>query len=425
MSGSVDLALRRARARALTAGAGVVWRFRNAWWGLGASPRDRVRRAPAAEPPSNGAAARRPPEHPAARRAALAAEGRERFGGKRVLFVLPIAERGGGANVVLTEARALARMGVHASVLNVPTLERSFGASYPEPGVPVLWAYPDGVSRAARGFDAVVATTNTSVPWLSALTGSGTALAYYVQDYEPWFYPEGSFKRRNAFASYTLVPGVRLVTKTRWNREVLLRETGAEAAVLGASFDVDAFRPRNTELPDAPFRVAAMVRPTTPRRAPERTLRALSRTAQALGSAVAIVTFGVAPTDPDYLALPRGFPHVHRGLLDDRALAELLGSVHAFADFSDYQAMGLTALEAMGSGATAVVPREGGASDFATNERNALVVDTRSEEACVEALLRLAKDVDLRRRLMSAAPAVADVHVPEAPALALLEALFP
>ena len=61
-----------------------------------------------------------------------------RFTGKRVLFVLPVTDRGGGANVVFSEARAMAEMGVDARVVNIREFEFGFRASYPNPEVPGL-----------------------------------------------------------------------------------------------------------------------------------------------------------------------------------------------------------------------------------------------------------------------------------------------
>ncbi len=46
-------------------------------------------------------------------------QGRQRFAGRRVLFLLPADAPGGGANVVITEARAMASMGVEVAIFNL------------------------------------------------------------------------------------------------------------------------------------------------------------------------------------------------------------------------------------------------------------------------------------------------------------------
>ena len=103
----------------------------------------------------------------------------------------------------------------------------------------------------------------------------------------------------------------------------------------------------------------------------------------------------------------------------------MLEDVDVFADFSSFQAMGLTALEAMACGAAVIVPRAGGSGSFARHEHNALVVDTTSAAACLAVLDRLAGEAVLRDRLRW--QAISDVcqYFPERAAFHTLEALFP
>ncbi|HEY4897532.1 MAG TPA: hypothetical protein VII01_15770, partial [Solirubrobacteraceae bacterium] len=96
---------------------------------------------------------------------AVRAAGR-RFEGKRVLFVLPVVDRGGGANIVLSEGRAMAEMGVDARVVNLRDFEYDFRRNYPDPEIPFTFAPPGEIPELARDYDAVVATANTSVEWL-------------------------------------------------------------------------------------------------------------------------------------------------------------------------------------------------------------------------------------------------------------------
>jgi glycosyltransferase involved in cell wall biosynthesis len=70
-----------------------------------------------------------------------------------------------------------------------------------------------------------------------------------------------------------------------------------------------------------------------------------------------------------------------------------------FVDFSEYQAFGRTALEAMACGCAAIVPLAGGADEFARDGSNAIVVDTVSEESCYAALDALVRNAELRTLL--------------------------
>lgn len=359
-------------------------------------------------------------------RVRMLAEGRARWEGRRVLFVLPVCDRGGGANIVLSEALEMARMGVDVRVLNLTDFRPSFEKSYPNPGLPVLYTPPRGIPDVARGFDAVVATHNASVELIAPLAGDrkGPVLGYYIQDYEPLFYPEGSKDGQAAFRSYTLVPGLVLFTKTEWNRDEVLRRTGATCHVVGPSFDQSLFRPVRPAPPRDRIRIAAMARPSSPRRQPILTMDVLETVSAKYGDRVEITIFGDDPTHPDYPPLRRSFPHTSAGVLDGPALASLFNRVHIFADFSSYQAMGLSALEAMGCGATAIVPSAGGASSFAMHEENALVIDTSTADSCLNALVRLLEDHELRCRLMSRAFRDVIRHHPATAAYRSLAALF-
>jgi len=369
--------------------------------GAGNEPTPRWRPAPAVRPFSGG-----------------------RHAGKRVLFVLPVRERGGGANVVFAEARSMEGMGVDARVVNLVEFENAFRKSYPAPDVPVAFVRRNEIPALARTFDAVVATANTSVEWLRPLADAAApVLGYYVQDFEPYFYPAGSVGYRQALASYTLIPRLVRFSKTEWNAREVAERCGVTCAVVGPSVDTATFHPGLPRAAPPPVRIAAMIRPSSPRRQPELTIDVLGRVREARGDRVEIFLFGETH-HPDRSPVAPAFPHRHRGTLDGPGLADLFSSVHVFADFSEYQAMGLTALEAMACGAAVLVPRKGGASSFAVDGVNALVVDTASAGACESALLRLVDDAALARCLGERALVDATRFAPETAARRILEVLF-
>jgi GT2 family glycosyltransferase/glycosyltransferase involved in cell wall biosynthesis len=362
-------------------------------------------------------------------RQALLDEGRRRFAGRRVLFVLPVPAPGGGANVVLTEARALVQMGIEVTLFNLEDHRVSFSAGYPALELPVIYGAPDDLPRLAAGYDAVVATSNFSVEWLQPVSAQDRppVLGYYVQDYEPYMYEEGSPGRDTAFRSYTLLPGMVRFTKTRWNRDEVLAHTGAECRVVGVSLDVDLFRPRprsESEGADRPVRIVAMVRSSSPYRSPELTVRVLQHAAQEYGSRVEVVTFGGPITQWEAGGLTADARWQLAGVLSMRQVAGLLNTADIFVDFSTHQAMGLTALEAMACGAAVVVPVRGGTGEFARDGENALAVDTMSEAACEGALRRLIEDRALRARLQAAALQDVVAFYPERAAFNIAGALF-
>ena len=359
-------------------------------------------------------------------RIALRERARRRWEGKRVLYVLPVLERGGGSNVVLSEARAMARMGVETRVFNLAGHRPVFEKSYPAPGVPIVYGRESDLVEAAEGFDAVVGTAHYSIPWMVplAMLSRPPVLGYCIQDYEPLFYPEGSDDWKRAFASYSLVPGMKRFSKSKWNADEVVARTGLDCALVSASFDAEVFRPRLPEPAPGPVRIAAMVRPSTPRRQPGLTVDVMRALAGKLGAGVEIVLFGSERSDPALRGFPLDFPHRFLGVLDDRQLSALLSQVHVFADLSTYQALGVASLEAMASGAAVVVPKAGGADTFARDGINALAVDTSSREACALCLERLATDWPLLRRLAAQAIADAGLHTPDRAAAGILEVLF-
>ncbi|GAB6041087.1 glycosyltransferase [Endothiovibrio diazotrophicus] len=363
-------------------------------------------------------------------RHALRGDGMRRWEGRRIAIVLPVAEAGGGANVVIQEARALAAMGIDVRLVNLEVCRQSFSVAYPELDIPVLFApSQEAVAGVCEGFDAVVATTYASVFWLESLAGreNGPRLGYYIQDFEPYFWPEDSGEYRIAWDSYGAYPGQYRFTKTEWNRRELKERIGIEATVIGASCDTELFQPfpgRAQAQPGRPVRVAAMIRPSTPRRAPLRTMEVLAALVQRLGGRIEVVLFGVDEEDPAFLALPVDFAWRCVGIQTSAGLAQLFNEVDVFVDYSEFQAMGLTALEAMACGCAVVVPQRGGADSFARSGENALVVDTASVEAMIEATERLVRDDELRVRLGREAIHAAAAYHPDGPAWNIAHLLF-
>jgi GT2 family glycosyltransferase/glycosyltransferase involved in cell wall biosynthesis len=363
-------------------------------------------------------------------RARTQSQGRRRFAGRRVLFLLPVDSPGGGANVVIAESRAMAAMGVEVAFFNQIEKRRDFEASYPGLEIPVHYGDPMDVPSLAAGFDAVIGTWYTTVAWMKEIPTrrSSPVLGYYIQDFEPNFFTAESAEHGLARQSYTAIPDLRLFTKTAWNQQVVADEIGVQPTVIGPSVEIDRFRPRRLDplsQVDRPLRVAAMVRPSSPHRAPALTMRLLRRLSHRYGDGVEITVFGVKANDPALATLPQDFHWRLAGILDPGRMATLLATVDVFADFSTYQAMGLTALEAMSAGVAVIVPQKGGAISFAQADTNALMADTSSESACWAALVRLIEDDDLRRWLRRRAIYDACRFHPERAAYQILNLLFP
>lgn len=362
----------------------------------------------------------------------LMASGHRQWSGKKVLFLLPVAEAGGGSNVVIQEAQAMKTMGVDVAILNLEVFRKQFSLSYPEivDCIPVIYINcEEEIPSVAKSYDAVIATANISVKWMAQCQQkeNGPIRGYYIQDFEPHFFTEGSKSHKVAWDSYTLFPDLVRFTKTEWNRNELQKQIGVDSTVIGPSVNIDLFRPRprsEGNWPERPLRIVAMVRPSSPRRGPKLTMEILREITRQHGSSVEIVLFGCFDDDPAFLVLPHDFPWRNEGKLTRFELAWLFNEIDIFVDFSTFQAMGLTAMEAMACGAAVIVPEAGGSSSFLQHEVNGLMVDATSEKDCITALNRLIRDKELRGRLQrQALQDIVRFH-PVKPAWNILKALF-
>jgi glycosyltransferase involved in cell wall biosynthesis len=326
----------------------------------------------------------------------------------RLSFVLPVRGGAGGAHSVVQEVAAMRDLGVEARILVNAANAEAFRETYArfdwvaEGGVAVFEG-PQQLSRLIADEDMVVATTNTSTHTIAqasrAIPGPAFRTGYYVQDYEPLFYAENSMEHAMAIASFSLLPGCTYFAKSRWIVDMVQASHGHAAAMVVPSIDQGLYHPSRRNRGDAP-RVVAMVRPATPRRAPQRTLRLLGRLAAGEFGRVEAIGFGAS--EEDLLALgiapPKGV--VLAGQLSQAGVADLLRDADAFLDLSDYQAFGRSAAEAMACGCLPLAPLLGGCVDFVEDGVSGFLADTTDEAAVDTALRRLLSLSEHERRTM-------------------------
>ena len=339
--------------------------------------------------------------------------------GWRVLFVLPVKGGSGGANSIVQEAAGMCALGVHAEVAVHAKYQDAFVSFYEEhhaAGIIFFFDSDDELFAKAASFHVVVATL-WSTPALIApmcLRWPDKLYVYYVQDYEPWFFPPDSESRKMAENSYTLLPDMALMAKTDWICDTVAERHGRPVYRVAPSLDHALYYPGAPRRPGKALGIAAMIRPKTPRRAPLRTLRVLKCLASRTSRPLRILTFGCEMQElRAYVqsAAPRedvlGFNFENCGTLTRAEVAELLRSVDVFADLSDYQAFGRTGLEAMACGCAVVLPANGGVYEYAVDDDNARIVDTQSVEGAAAVLQDLIEDDDARQRLQKRAVATA------------------
>ncbi len=350
---------------------------------------------------------------------------------KRVAFILPASQAGGGSNIVMQEASLLSDMGVDTWILNLKQNRQKFERNYRDARPTVLYFEDPREITSFLGanpldFDAVVATAHFTVDWLpDAFENTAPRLGYYIQDFEADFYKKDDKNHAAALATYRKLDRIAGFTKTNWNADAVARVGTARPQVIGASVNLEDFRPKGRNVGSgAKIIVVAMVRfdANVKRRAPELTIRVLNRLARSYRDRVEVRIFGC--NDEKRLKPLVDESIVNVGVLPPGDVAGLLRNADIFLDFSVWQAMGLSAMEAMACGCAVVVPENGGTTDFCRHEKNALVIDTGDEETCYAAAARLVEDATLRSELSRNATTDICAFTQERAAMRMVEALF-
>jgi hypothetical protein len=372
-----------------------------------------------------------------------------------VAYLLPglPPEGSGGSHSLVQEARGLRALGAGARVC-VPaealaSAARLYGNDdelfvpyLSSPGAPAVeaGATRDGVLAAIGHVDVVIATEYPSVDLLTSLASERPDLlcAYYVQDYEPLFAAPDTARADRALLSYRALPELLLFAKTHWLCNLLDAAHGVSAAKVAPSLDRELFHAGARAQHAGVLRVAAMIRPRTPRRRPTATLAALAAIARELGEGVRISTFGcdeqafaglsdtaekAEPADTAEKAEPaEAVDHAeaadpaghaeaidptvpgltHLGLLTRMQVAALMRRCDLFIDASAYQAFGRTGLEAMACGAVPLLPALGGVHEYARDGENAVILQEGSPDEIVAEVLALAGDGARLRALRDA-----------------------
>ncbi len=325
--------------------------------------------------------------------------GMDEYSEKKVLFVLPVHTVGGGANVVIDEARCMRNMGVDAQIFNHNFYKDGFLRGYPHLDIPVIFGNPKDLVRIGVEFDAVIATANFSVEWLKPFEGKKKpVLGYYIQDFEPLMFKQDSDGGKKALDSYTLIKNIKSFTKTSWTQQTVFEHTRSKSEVIGISINIDLFRPRDNKIfGQKPIKVVAMIRADSEYRNPIYTLEVLRQIKKEFKQNVIVQVFGTSDIRYANLSIPLDFDFEQYGILTQLQVANLLSNADIFVDFSTHQAMGLTALEAMACGCAVIVPQNGGAIEFVQDGVNGIVVNSDDEQMCYNALRNLIQ-LDEKRR---------------------------
>jgi glycosyltransferase involved in cell wall biosynthesis len=141
---------------------------------------------------------------------------------------------------------------------------------------------------------------------------------YFIQDFEPWFYPRGS---HYALAEETYRFGFKAVTAGAWLSEFVKNDYGMRSMHIGFSPDWSIYGKRPASKSEDTKKVFFYARPPTPRRDFELGLLALQRITQ-LRPEIEVVFAG---WDLSTFKIP--FRHKSLGILKEVALPEVYAQV--------------------------------------------------------------------------------------------------
>ena len=185
---------------------------------------------------------------------------------------------------------------------------------------------------------------------------------YFVQDYEPLFFPVGS---EYTFAENTYRFGFRGITAGDWLKDKLHEEFGMITDSFSFSYDKELYTPGKKR--DKRNRVFFYARPYTARRAFEFGVIALTEVAKC------VPELEVVFAGEDISQYKIDFKHINAGVVALSELSDLYAQCDMCLVFSNTN-LSLLPLEVMASNSVAVCTK-GANSEWLVNDENAIMVD--------------------------------------------------
>lgn len=213
--------------------------------------------------------------------------------------------------------------------------------------------------------------------------------AYFVQDFEPYFYPAGP---ESTLAEQTYHFGFYGLTAGSWLAEKLANEYNMPTTAMGFSYDKDLYRPISAPV-STRRRLFFFSQPGKARRCFDLGLAVLTQVYERLPD-LEVVMAGA-----NNLIYDIPFPHENVGLADLEKLAGLYSSCQAALIFSMTNAS-LLPYEVMACG-TPVVSNTGPWVEWLLDSSIAVLAEP-TVEAMRDAVLKIMLDDELRKRLRDA-----------------------
>lgn len=243
--------------------------------------------------------------------------------------------------------------------------------------------------------DVTIATFWTTA-YANFVLSERTLALYHMQHWEEVFCAD-DFARRMARLTYRLPLG--LIANSTWLRDTVRERAGRESSLLLPGVDSQTFSPRcdlreKFSNPEK-IRIVTYYSAVDFKGWPDG-VAAMRKVFDEVGrDRVEWLVYGGQPEKPPDV------PVAFVGRVFGRELADLYSSAHIVFMPSWYESFPLPPIEAMASGAAAVVTGTG-TEDYATDGVNALVRPAREPEKLAEAIVDLIRDPSLACRLAEA-----------------------
>jgi glycosyltransferase involved in cell wall biosynthesis len=294
----------------------------------------------------------------------------------------------GGHQTIFRTIWHLERMGWESSIVIVsPTVHATAEAAHHD----ICEHFFPLQAKVYVGFDGlpssefVIATGWQTAYPVRAVQGSAKKL-YFVQDFEPSFYPTGT---ESVLADNTYRFGFFGITAGGWLARKLNTEYGMQTHAISFGVDHELYRQRPRREPQIK-RVFFYARPPTPRRAFEFGLLVLAAVSRKLPD----TQFILAGWDVGDYHIP--FPHLAAGVITPEELADVFSQCDAALVMS-LTNLSLMPLEVMAAGC-AVVSNRGDCVEWLLNDEVALLTDP-TVEALSAALCHLLENDTARTAL--------------------------
>jgi len=326
-----------------------------------------------------------------------------------ILFLAPdCAAKSGGTQAFVEIARRVSQMGISVKIAAKSNIKQEYDDFFAPDDTHLFYYYENDAELLinAKEFNIVIATIFHSINQLKQITETHPHImpAYFVQDYEPWFLDEKHDLKQLAEDSYTMIKDNALFAISPWVQDIIAEKHQQIVHKIYGSLDQSLFYPDyNFHNKESAIIISAMVRPDTPRRAAGQTMLALKMLKEKFGESIDIHIFGCGDHEIEQYNLVRSFSYTNHDVLSRHDVATLLRHSQVFLDFSEFQAFGRTALEAMACGCAVVAPQHGGVADFGRDGQNILLVDSLNLEECVKTTSQLINDNALRKRISAEA----------------------